>query len=119
MLVRLKFIFLLWLIMELPLDIKKIVDMEKIKNFCINNHISRLSLFGSILTEKFNDSSDIDVLIEFELDHIPGFFGLMKLQFNLSKIFNNRKIDIRTKNDLSRYFRQEVLNQAIEIYGGR
>ena len=103
--------------MELPLDIKKIVDMEKIKEFCINNHISNLSLFGSILTENFNDSSDIDLLVEFEPDHIPGFFRLMEFQFNLSKIFNNRKIDLRTKNDLSRYFRQEVLNQAVVIYG--
>ena len=103
--------------MELPLDIKKIVDLEKIKNFCISNHISNLSLFGSILTENFNDSSDIDLLIEFEPDFIPGFIGLMELQFNLSKIFNNRKIDLRTKNDLSRYFRQEVLNQAVVIYG--
>lgn len=103
--------------MELPLDIKKIVDMEKIKNFCISNYISSLSLFGSILTENFNESSDIDLLIEFEPDHIPGFFGLMELQFNLSKIFNNRKIDLRTKNDLSRYFRQEVLNKAVLIYG--
>ncbi len=103
--------------MELPLDIKKIVDMEKIKEFCINNHISRLSLFGSILTENFNDSSDIDLLIEFKPDHIPGFFRFMEIQFNLSNIFNNRKIDLRTKNDLSRYFRQEVLNQAVVIYG--
>ena len=103
--------------MELPLDIKKIVDLEKIKNFCINNHISNLSLFGSILTESFNDSSDIDLLVEFEPDHIPGFFRLMEIQFNLSKIFNDRKIDLRTKNDLSRYFRQEVLNQAVVIYG--
>ncbi len=103
--------------MELPLDIKKIVDLEKIKNFCINNHISYLSLFGSILTENFNDSSDIDLLVEFEPDHIPGFFRLMEIQFNLSKIFNDRKIDLRTKNDLSRYFRQEVLNQAVVIYG--
>ena len=103
--------------MELPLDIKKMVDFEKIKNFCISNHITSLSLFGSILTENFNDSSDIDLLIEFESDHIPGFFGLIELQFNLSKIFNNRKIDLRTKNDLSRYFRQDVLNQAVLIYG--
>ena len=103
--------------MELPLDIKKFVDLEKIKNFCINNHISNLSLFGSILTENFNDSSDIDLLVEFEPDHIPGFFRLMEIQFNLSKIFNDRKIDLRTKNDLSRYFRQEVLNQAVVIYG--
>ncbi len=103
--------------MELPLNIKKIVDLEKIKEFCICNHISNLRLFGSILTESFNDSSDIDLLVEFEPDHIPGFFRLMEIQFNISKIFNNRKIDLRTKNDLSRYFRQDVLNQAVVIYG--
>ena len=77
--------------MELPLDIKKIVDLEKIKEFCIYNHISNLRLFGSILTESFNDSSDIDLLVEFEPDHIPGFFRLMEIQFNISKIFNNRQ----------------------------
>ena len=99
------------------MKIKKMVDISKIREFCINNHILNLKLFGSILTDEFSESSDIDLLIEFEPDFTPGFLGLMELQFNLSKIFNNRKIDLRTKNDLSRYFRQDVLNRAVEIYG--
>ena len=102
---------------ELLIEIRKIANSDSIKNFCANNHILSLKLFGSILTKNFKESSDIDILIEFEPDSTPGFFKLIDLQSNLSKIFGVRKIDLRTKNDLSRYFRQEILNQAVVIYG--
>ena len=56
------------------------VDIKKLKNFCQINHISSLKLFGSILTANFEDSSDIDVLIEFEPAFVPGYFKLFELQ---------------------------------------
>ena len=93
------------------------VDNKKLKNFCQINHILSLKLFGSILTEKFEDSSDIDILIEFEPAFIPGYFKLIELQRTMAELFFHRKVDLRTQDELSPYFRQKVLNHAVVIYG--
>ena len=87
------------------------VPREKIAGFCKRHHIRRLSFFGSVLRDDFGPDSDIDVLVEFDSDHIPGLIRLAGMEFELSEILG-RKVDIRTAQDLSRYFRQEVLNAA-------
>jgi len=85
---------------------------RKIKEFCLRNYIRRLSLFGSVLREDFGPESDIDVLVEFEEGHVPGFFGLFDMEEELSYILGGRKVDMRTLEDLSRYFRDEVISTA-------
>ena len=80
----------------------------QIAEFCERHHIRRLSLFGSVLREDFRPDSDVDVLVEFEPGHVPGFFGLYDLEEDLSRLFG-RGVDLRTPEDLSRYFRDEVL----------
>jgi len=87
-------------------------DRKRLADFCRQNHIRRLSLFGSILTEGFSEESDVDILVEFETDRVPGFFGLARMQRELSEIFGRRKVDLRTPEDLSRYFRDEVVRSA-------
>jgi hypothetical protein len=84
---------------------------EKIEEFCKRNHIRRLSLFGSTLRGDAGPESDIDFLVEFHPDHIPGLIRLAGMEIELSEILG-RKVDLRTPQDLSRYFRQEVLNSA-------
>ena len=84
---------------------------EKIAEFCKRNHIRRLSLFGSALRGDFGPESDIDFLVEFDPDHIPGLIRLAGMEIELSEIVG-RKVDLRTPQDLSRYFREEVLNSA-------
>lgn len=88
------------------------IDQEKIRAFCEEHGISRLSLFGSILTDRFGPESDIDVLVEFNLDQIPTLFGMARLERELSSLFGGRKVDLRTPEDLSRYFRQAVMAKA-------
>ena len=83
----------------------------KIAEFCKRHHIRRLSLFGSVLRSDFRSDSDIDLLVEFDPDHIPGLIRLAGMEIELTEIMG-RKADIRTAQDLSRYFRQEVLNSA-------
>jgi len=87
------------------------VPREKIAGFCKRHHIRRLSFFGSVLREDFGPDSDVDVLVEFDPDHIPGLIRLAGIEFELGEILG-RKVDIRTAQDLSRYFREEVLNTA-------
>lgn len=90
------------------------IPLNKIKKFCKNHHIVKFSLFGSVLTDRFNKKSDIDILVEFHPDHIPSFFGLADMQFELEDFFN-RNIDLRTPKDLSVYFRENVISNALRI----
>jgi len=85
---------------------------DRIAEFCRLHHIRRLAVFGSALRSDFNENSDIDILVEFEPEHIPGLFGMARLERELSKLLGGRKVDLRTPEDLSRYFREEVLNEA-------
>lgn len=59
--------------------------------------------------------SDIDLLVEFEDSALPGLLRLASIEAELSEIFG-RKVDLRTAEDLSRYFRDEVKDSAVSIY---
>jgi hypothetical protein len=87
------------------------IPKSKIAAFCKQHHIRRLALFGSALREDFRPDSDVDILVEFEPGHIPGLFGMARLEQELSNVLG-RKVDLRTPEDLSRYFREEVMQEA-------
>jgi len=69
------------------------------------------SLFGSVLRDDFKPTSDIDVLVEFESGKKIGLFKIAHMERELSDLMG-RKVDLRTPLDLSRCFRQEVLENA-------
>ena len=73
--------------------------------FCRKHGIKRFAIYGSALREDFGPDSDIDILVEFEPDRIPGLFGIAGMELELSELFSGRKVDLRTPEDLSRYFR--------------
>lgn len=89
-----------------------LVDRERLAAFCRQHHISRLAFYGSVLRDDFHPKSDIDVLVEFEKAHVPGLFGIARLERELSAILGKRKVDLRTPEDLSRYFRKDVIKEA-------
>jgi uncharacterized protein len=88
------------------------IDKERLGDFCRRNHIAKLSFFGSVLRDDFTAESDIDVLIDFEAEHTPGLLRIAQLERELSALLQNRKVDLRTSQDLSRYFRKQVLATA-------
>ena len=92
------------------------VSKAAIAGFCEAHGIRRLSLYGSALREDFGPESDVDVLVEFQQDRIPGLLGIAGLESALSELFAGRKVDVRTAEDLSPYFRQHVLNTAQTQY---
>lgn len=91
------------------------VDDVRIAEFCRTHGIRRLSIFGSALTERFGPDSDVDVLVEFRPGHVVGLLGMAGLEEELGRIFG-RKVDLRTPEDLSRYFRNDVLRAAETHY---
>jgi len=92
------------------------IDRSRLEAFCRRHGIRRLALFGSILLDDFGPKSDIDVLVEFEAGRTPGFFRLFDMQDELSILLGGRKIDLLTPEDLSPYFRDEVVRTARPVY---
>ncbi|HUH66070.1 MAG TPA: nucleotidyltransferase family protein [Syntrophales bacterium] len=94
------------------------IPREELEAFCKRHHIHKLSLFGSVLREDFGPESDVDVLVEFEPSQTVGLLRLAGMEIELSGILK-RKVDLRTPAELSRYFRQQVLDSAEVQYAQR
>lgn len=91
------------------------IPNSKLAEFCQRHHIRKLALFGSVLREDFTPESDVDWLVEFEPEKVPGYIRLAGMENELSEMIG-RKADLRTPNELSRYFRQDVLDLAVVQY---
>ena|ERR1700719_3462368 len=93
-----------------------VLPLKKIIAFCKKHPIiSKLSLFGSALSGTLRQDGDIDLLVEFEPGKTPSLFTLINLEDELTTIVG-RKTDLRTPEELSRYFRNEVLAHAQSLY---
>ena len=91
------------------------IPHEEIAAFCRKWGIRRLSFFGSIVRDDFDpERSDVDVLVEFEPGQTPGF-AFFSMQDELSEILG-RRVDLNTVHSPSKYFRDEVLAEAEELY---
>lgn len=92
------------------------LPIKQIIGFCQKHpNIAKLSLFGSALSGSLRPDSDIDFLVEFEPDKTPSLFTLINLEGELTDIVG-RKADLRTPEELSRYFRDEVKAHAKSLY---
>src|ERR1035437_2443967 len=94
------------------------IPRAQIERFCGQNHIRKLSLFGSILTDRFRPDSDVDVLVEFEPRAAITFLDVARMEQELSRSVG-RKVDLRTPAELSRYFRERVVGEALVQYERR
>lgn len=93
------------------------LDEPTLARFCATHHIRTLALFGSQLKGTANPDSDIDLLVEFDTEHIPTLLGIAGMEIELSEMLG-KKVDMRTAGDLSRYFRDEVVRMAEIQYAG-
>ncbi len=88
---------------------------DKLIEFCKKNYIRKLSIFGSAISGQLGPDSDIDLLVEFEEGHTPGLFTIIRMEMELTEVLG-RKVDLRTPDDLSKYFRDEVIRNAQLAY---
>ena len=95
--------------LQIPIPRKKII------NFCHKYQIRKLSLFGSVLTNQFRPQSDIDVLVEFDPDHNMSLFEMISMERELNQLFGH-KVDLKTPQELSRYFRDQVMEESEILY---
>lgn len=85
---------------------------KALEGFCRKHHIRKLSLFGSRLKGTARADSDIDLLVEFEPDARPTLLDLAAMEEEMSGLLQGMRVDMRTPDELSRYFRSEVLRTA-------
>lgn len=83
---------------------------EIIAECCRRWYITRLSLFGSVLRDDFGPESDVDVLVEFEPEHIPGL-AFITIQDELSALFGGRPVDLVHRSFLNHRLRARILAQ--------
>ena len=87
------------------------ISQKELAEFCRKNHIKKLSVFGSLVRGELGPDSDIDLLVEFEQGQTPGLFSIVRMEMELADVFG-KKVDLRTPDDLSQYFRDEVMRNA-------
>ena len=96
-------------------DPKANLPMRALEDLCRRYQIRELALFGSVLTERFGQESDVDLLVEFEPQAAVGLLKLARIQRELSTLLK-RNVDLIPKGGLKPRIRQSVLSSAKVIY---
>jgi uncharacterized protein len=88
------------------------IDRSALAELCRRHRIRRIALFGSTIKGNARPDSDVDLLVEFDADGIPGLLGIARIEAELSILLGGRRVDVRTPQDLSPHFRDEVIRTA-------
>jgi predicted nucleotidyltransferase len=88
------------------------IDAAQLAAVCRRHSIRRLALFGSVLKGRDTPQSDVDLLVEFLPQARPTFLDLAQIELELSPLVGGRRVDVRTAEDLSQYFRDQVVREA-------
>lgn len=91
------------------------IPTDEIRQYCVEQPIRRLSVFGSAARGELTDESDIDLLVEYMPDARISYFDMGRHVTDLIEIVG-RRVDLCTPKSISRYFRQDVLDSALPIY---
>ena len=94
------------------------LNIDKIATLCKKYKVSRLWVFGSILTPRFNDNSDVDFSVEFKYDLIDDLFVIFFDFIEELQTLPGRKVDVVDETAISnQYFRKELDATKVLIYG--
>ena len=91
------------------------IDRDAVSAFCRRHHITRLALFGSVLRDDFGPDSDVDVLVEFQAGHVPGF-NFVSIEREFSGLLHGRRVDMVTPKFLNHRIRDQILSSAEPLY---
>lgn len=91
------------------------VDDDALTALCARHGIRQLALYGSALRDELRADSDIDLLVDFLPDRLPGLLGIAAIELELTQLLG-RDVDLKTRSDLSRYFRDEVVRTALVLH---
>lgn len=95
------------------------IDFPKVKAFCEKWKIKEFSFFGSVLTDDFDDKSDVDVIVAFDESSSWSLLDLVDMKEELELMFG-RNVDLLTDRALRRsrnpYRKNEIISRSEVIY---
>ncbi len=93
-------------------------NIDKLRKLCVRYNVSKLYVFGSVLTNDFHDKSDIDFLISFgKIDLEEYADNYFDMKFSLEELFN-RKIDLLEEKAIKNpYLKLSIDKSKKLIYG--
>jgi predicted nucleotidyltransferase len=92
-------------------------NIKEIEKLCLENNVKFLYAFGSVLSDSFTNSSDIDLLVDFDSMAISEYAdNYYNLKFGLQKLFN-REVDLLEQKALKNpYFLEHINQQKCLVY---
>lgn len=87
------------------------ISDQQLRDFCRKHHIARLSFFGSVVRDDFSADSDVDVLVEFDPQHTPGW-EIVDIEAEFSRLCDGRKVEFLNPKYLHPALRSPVLDSA-------
>ena len=91
------------------------ISSRDLADFCRRHHIQKLSFFGSVLRDDFNEDSDVDVLVEFAQGHTPGL-EIVDIEEELSELLGGRRVDMVNPKYLNRRLKDRILSSQVVQY---
>lgn len=91
------------------------IPYAALADFCHRHHIVRMWLFGSVLRSDFSADSDVDILVEFDPEHVPGWEFYGSWPDELAAIFQH-PVDLGTPNSLRPWIKPDIMAEAQVIY---
>jgi predicted nucleotidyltransferase len=98
------------------MNVRLPIASQALENLCRRHQIRTLSLFGSQLKGTARPDSDVDLLVEFLPQARTTLLDMAEIEQELSDLLGGVRVDLRTAEDLSRYFRDEVIKSAALQY---
>ncbi len=93
-------------------------NIRKLKALCKKHKVSKLFVFGSVLTDRFSEESDIDFVVNFDKEKVTDYFdNYFNLKYALEDLFK-RKVDLLEEQTIRNpYLKKSVNETKILIYG--
>jgi len=91
---------------------------EQINNLCRQYNVNRLFAFGSVLTDRFNEKSDVDLIVDFDKQAVKDhFLNYFDFKYSLENVFK-RDVDLIEEQPIrNSYLRKNIENSKTLIYG--
>jgi hypothetical protein len=74
--------------------------------------VKDLYIFGSLIRDKARETSDIDILVDYEPDAHIGIFDFIRLKIELSELLHC-EVDLATRDSLHKTLRKDILDEAV------
>jgi len=91
---------------------------EQISDLCRQYNVKKLFAFGSVLTDRFSEESDVDLIVDFDKQAIKDhFLNYFDFKYSLENVFK-RDVDLLEEQPIrNSYLKKNIENSKILIYG--